>query len=365
VNAHASVTPSLAVAAPPLGQVYFYLTQGCNCRCRHCWVEPRFDPKAALGTLPVETFAAVIREAMPLGLRGVKLTGGEPLLHPRILDILGIVRREGPRLTAETNGMLCTPEVAAAIARIPDSHVSVSLDGVDPGTVDRIRGVRGAYSGAIAGIGRLVDAGIRPQLIMSLLRSNVGQAEEFLSLAQRLGAASVKFNIVQPIARGGRLHQDGDTPGIRELIELGRSLEEKQKSEAWPRIIFDIPPAFISLRQLTEDGTVPCGIRGIIGVLPTGEYALCGIGELIPELVFGAAGKQALADIWLRNESLASIRKGLPGRLQGVCGRCLLKGRCLGKCIAQNYYRSRSLFAPHWFCERAEEEGLFPQTRLR
>jgi hypothetical protein len=41
-----------------------------------------------------------------------------------------------------------------------------------------------------------------------------------------------------------------------------------------------------------------------------------------------------------------------------------MKRSCLGQCVAQNFYRKRSLFAPNWFCEQAEEAGLFPASRL-
>ncbi len=41
-----------------------------------------------------------------------------------------------------------------------------------------------------------------------------------------------------------------------------------------------------------------------------------------------------------------------------------MKGRCLGSCVAQNYYRSGSLWAPFWFCEEADAAGLFPPSRL-
>jgi MoaA/NifB/PqqE/SkfB family radical SAM enzyme len=54
----------------------------------------------------------------------------------------------------------------------------------------------------------------------------------------------------------------------------------------------------------------------------------------------------------------------LPGRLEGVCSRCLMKRRCLGSCVAQNYYSEGRLWAPYWFCRQAEEEGLFPASRL-
>jgi hypothetical protein len=41
-----------------------------------------------------------------------------------------------------------------------------------------------------------------------------------------------------------------------------------------------------------------------------------------------------------------------------------MKSKCFGSCVAQNYYRSKDLAAPFWFCEMAEEAGLFPATRL-
>ncbi|MBU4384261.1 MAG: radical SAM protein, partial [Proteobacteria bacterium] len=97
-----------------INTLYFYLTEGCNLACRHCWMGPRFETKDSHhATLPVELFETAIREAKPLGLSGVKLTGGEPLLHPHFNTLLEIVRREDLRLTVETNGLLCTPEISA------------------------------------------------------------------------------------------------------------------------------------------------------------------------------------------------------------------------------------------------------------
>jgi len=52
-------------------------------------------------------------------------------------------------------------------------------------------------------------------------------------------------------------------------------------------------------------------------------------------------------------------------RLEGICGQCIMKGLCLGSCVAQNYYRSRNLWAGYWFCEEARERGLFPVSRLQ
>ena len=104
-------------ACPPLALLYCYLTEGCNLACRHCWLAPRLDTTGDRhASLPVELFETAIREAKPLGLSGVKLTGGEPLLHPNIVGLLEIVRREELGLTIETNGLLCTRKIAAEIA---------------------------------------------------------------------------------------------------------------------------------------------------------------------------------------------------------------------------------------------------------
>ena len=101
-----------------------------------------------------------------------------------------------------------------------------------------------------------------------------------------------------------------------------------------------------------------------MGVIAGGHYALCGIGEQVPDLVFGEVGKDRLATVWREHAILKALREVLPERLEGICSRCLMKKRCMGSCVAQNYYSTGSLWAPNWFCEQAEEAGLFPASRL-
>jgi len=353
-------------SVPHLNQLYFYLTQGCNLACRHCWLSPKLDPKGdKYPVLPVDLFETAIREAKPLGLSGVKLTGGEPLLHPEFIRLLEIVRREDLGLTIETNGLLCTPEIAAEIARSPRRFVSVSIDGVDAATHDGVRGVPGSFVAACQAVRNLVGAAMRPQVIMTVMRCNAGQVEAMVRMAEDLGAGSVKFNVVQPTGRGEKLRDGTEGLEIAETIALGRRVEKELAPAAKIKLFFDFPIAFRSLRRIvTGDGCGICGIMGILGVIPDGHYALCGIGELIPELIFGRVGVDPLDQVWRDNPLLNELREGLPKRLVGVCGACLMKFRCLGSCLAQNYFRTGRLWAPYWFCEAAEKEGLFPEGRL-
>lgn len=352
----------------PLNQIYFYLTEGCNLRCRHCWIAPKFQTKnQSYPVLSLNLFKSIIEQAKPLGLTGVKLTGGEPLMHPDIRKILEYTRSEDLNLIIETNGVLCTPEIALKIAACKNPLVSVSLDGSESKTHEWIRGVPGSFNNALEGIRNLVDAGIRPQIIMSILRRNKNQIEPIVRLAESLGAETVKFNITMPIARGEKLHKNGDTLPIEELVELGSWVEKTLSNSTGLRLVYDHPVAFRPMSKMfgaDGDGCSQCGILGILGVLASGNYALCGIGMNVPELVFGNSATDPLEDVWLNTDILKELRSGVVDRLEGICGDCLMNRICLGSCIAQNYYKNKNLWAPFWYCEEAIKKGLFPETRM-
>ena len=360
--------PEPTYAGPPLSEIYFYLTEGCNLRCRHCWImteqvaAPASQTKAVLD---LDLFASILEQARPMGLRSVKLTGGEPFLNPQIRQMLEIIRDAQLKLVVETNGVLLTPELADLVASCHKPFVSVSLDGTDPETHEWVRQVPGSYQAALRGIGYLVEAGIRPQIIFTIMRKNRDQVGPIVKLAQELQAKSVKFNILQPSPRSDKLEKAGETLTMLELLETGRWVERELAPAVDIPVFFSNPPAFSPLKGVIGENKNrgSCGIRGIIGVLANGSYALCGIGSNIPELVFGHATRDKLADVWQNHPVIREIREGLPDRLGGICSECLMKDRCLGVCLAQNYYQSRDLWSPFWFCQQAEALGLFPASR--
>jgi len=349
-----------------LNTIYFYLTEGCNLKCRHCWIAPKFqDKNAKWPALDFELFKDIVRQGKELGMRAVKLTGGEPLIHPDIGKILDHIREQDLQLTMETNGVECTLEMAKKIAQCKRPFVSVSLDGTNAETHEWVRGVKGCFEGALNGVRNLVKAGIRPQLIMSVMSLNKNQMEDMVRLAERENADSVKFNLVAPTARGEQMHNAGQTLSIQELVEFGKWVENDLAMSAKIRVVYSHPAAFRPLNKLFTQSTGKCGIFGIVGVLGNGQYALCGIGATVPDLVFGHAGENRLEHIWNHNSILRDIRQGLPSKLHGICGDCLMNVQCLGSCIAMNYYRHKDLFAPQWYCEEAQKAGLFPKSRIR
>ena len=352
----------------PLNQIYFYLTEGCNLRCRHCWVAPSYQIEGNSSlALDLDLFESIIDQAKRLGLSGVKLTGGEPLLHPQINEILELISKEDLELTVETNGVLCTPTLAGKIAACKNPFVSVSLDGADAEVHEWVRGVEGCFEAALEGMRNLTNVGLNPQVIMTVMRRNQEQVEPVVHLAKCLGAGSVKFNILQPTAKGLSMYESGESLSIEELVTLGRWVENTLSAATNVPLYYSHPIAFRPLGKMFNQqgsGCGVCGILSILGVLADGSYALCGIGNTVPSLVFGHIAKDRLVDIWQNTPVLLELRDGLPQRLQGICGRCLMKEMCLGSCLAQNYYASKNFWESFWYCAEAHSRGLFPAGRL-
>ncbi|MEO0241952.1 MAG: radical SAM protein [candidate division WOR-3 bacterium] len=231
-----------------------------------------------------------------MGLKGIKLTGGEPFLMKHILELLYWLRNEELSIIIETNGSLITKEVAKVIKETEVSQVSVSLDSTDPQVHDYIRGITGAFEQTIRGINYLHEYGVRTQIITSLISKNSEELPDIVDFASKLGADSLKINPVIPMGRGENMQKRGELLDVEKVLEVYKKLKELFNNNFPLKIYFDIPPAFKSLNDLTDDfGT--CKIHNILGILSNGMVSICGIGKNITQLVMGNIGKDSIIDI--------------------------------------------------------------------
>ncbi len=160
----------------------------CNCRCAMCdiWKE---KGSASLTRLDVE---ALLPDLRALGTRRAILSGGEPLMHPRLFDVVEPLREAGIGLTLLSSGLLLERH-AAEIARSFDDVVA-SLDG--PREVhDAIRGVPGAYERLGRGTAALRRE--RPGLPVSgrctVQGANLGRLRETVRAAREIGLTRISF----------------------------------------------------------------------------------------------------------------------------------------------------------------------------
>lgn len=343
---------------PPLKTIYFY-NRNCNLRCRHCWILPGFNEELA-GELTFPEVRDLVCQGKELGLTGVKLLGGEPLMLPYIREFIDFLIADKLKIMIETNGTLIDDDLAERLAASAP-FVSISLDGSNDETHALLRGNPESFHQAVSGIRKLVLRNIRPQVIFCLHGGNRHDLDGTVQLARELGASSIKINFISDM---GRAHgMTGERLSVKEFIDIYNTFGDRSGEDF--RILFDIPPAFQSVSTLAEKGSgKTCGIRNIIGVLSNGDISICGIGNVEQELLLGNSRTHSLESVWKHDKTIRMIREDLPGKLGGVCNRCMFKKSCMGRCIANTYHRTGKLLDGDLFCGEAYRLGFFPETRL-
>jgi tetraether lipid synthase len=184
----------------------------CNLDCPVCFADSGTGRQAhgyALTLEQVESMldAFVAAEGSP---EAVQLSGGEPTIHPRILDMLAAAKRRGISLVMlNTNGIRLARDrsFAPALAEI-GIHVYLQFDGFDEQTQLAIRG-RSLTAEKIRALERCAEAGVSVSLAAAIER---GINEHELGAIVRFGIEhpAVTGVFFQPVTHSGRFHPDSD-----------------------------------------------------------------------------------------------------------------------------------------------------------
>jgi len=354
-----------AVSEYTLSTVYLYFKY-CNLKCRHCWINPAYSNQRAVkeDEISLKEIISALEECRELGMKSIKVTGGEPFTRNDIPGLLDYIKENKIGLVMETNATLIREKEAQALKEARTTEIAVSLDGPTAEIHESLRGVPGSFNDALEGIRCLNKEGLNIQVIISLWRGNREHIQSTIALANSLGVNSVKINLVMNIARADRMSENKETLSVREMIEFYHQLREELKRGPAIRVLFDIPPAFHPIVDRCFENLSTCGIMSILGILGDGRISICGIGSSTETLNLGRVGQDKIRDIWENHPVLREIREGVPKKMAGICGRCILKYYCLGHCRAEAYYVTGSLLGPLSFCQIAYDEGLFPASRM-
>ncbi len=164
--------------ARPLRDLRISVIDRCNLRCTYCMPSDMFGPEHAF--LPRQewlTFEEMARLAglfAEFGLRKIRLTGGEPLLRPRLPELLGLLPPD-LEIALTTNG-LGLSELAAPLRAGGLDRVTVSLDALSPDVYAAMSGGRGSAERVLRGIAAARDAGL-PVKINTVIRQGVNDRE--------------------------------------------------------------------------------------------------------------------------------------------------------------------------------------------
>jgi cyclic pyranopterin phosphate synthase len=201
------------------------VTDRCNFRCRYCMPENGMDWLDRAEILTYEEIARIVGILVGLGVTGVRLTGGEPLMRSDLHELVArLSSLPGLRdIALSTNGYFLG-EQAVALARAGLGRINVSLDSLDPATF-REMARRGHLDRVLAGIDAALASGIGPVKLNVVLIRGVNDRElgAFAELA-RTRPLVVRFIEFMPIGAGdewdnGRVVTTADV--LAGLADLG------------------------------------------------------------------------------------------------------------------------------------------------
>ena len=155
--------------------VHLIVTRRCNLACAYC---SEYD--AVSRPVPLAVLARRLNVLADLRTTMVTLSGGEPLLHPQLEDVVAEVRRRGMSVTLITNGYLLTPERIRGLNAAGLDHLQISIDNVEPDSVS-MKSLR-LLDAKLVWLAEMADFTVA---INSVLGAGVHDPEDAVAIARR------------------------------------------------------------------------------------------------------------------------------------------------------------------------------------
>jgi GTP 3',8-cyclase len=298
----------------PLETLRISITDRCNFRCVYCM------PKEVYGRdhvflerkelLTFEEIARVVSVFADLGVRTVRITGGEPLVRKNVEGLVALLNEiPGLELALTTNGALL-PQKAEALARAGLDRVTVSLDSVDDAAFRALNDVDFPVQKVLQGIDAAAAAGL-PVKVNAVVKRGAND-DGIVALAERFRGTGHVLRFIEYMDVG---HTNGwrmdDVVPAKEIVE--------KLDAVWPlEPVAPARPDETARRWRYRDGA------GEIGVIASVTEPFCGgcsRARLSAEgrlhtCLFATRGHDVRAPLRLgaSDEQLADLLRGIWGR---------------------------------------------------
>ncbi len=252
----------------PMRDLRVSVTDRCNFRCVYCMPREVFGqdhaflPRAEI--LDFEEIERVVRASVALGVRKVRLTGGEPLVRRGIEKLVGMLRTvDGIEdLTLTTNASLLADR-AQVLADAGLDRVTVSLDAIDDATFQSMNDVGFPVSRVLDGIAAADAAGLGPVKLNAVIRRGLNE-HAIVDLAEhfRGSGTTVRFIEYMDVGHSNGWRLDDVVPAA----EIVAAIDAR-----WP--IEAVDPSYrgeVARRYRYRDGA------GEIGVISSVTQPFCG-----------------------------------------------------------------------------------------
>lgn len=177
---------------PPF--LYLSILNSCNLRCQGCWV----DVAAERTELDLETLNRTITEAQAHGNSFFGILGGEPFMHPQLLDLLAA--HPGCYFQVFTNGQFITEKVATRLRDLGNATPLISIEGLEV-TSDERRGNKEVLNRTLRGLDHCLKAGLLTGVATSVCQTNIEEllTETWLRRLVERGVHYVWYHTYRPV----------------------------------------------------------------------------------------------------------------------------------------------------------------------
>jgi len=194
--------------ARPMHDLRISVMDRCNFRCPYCMPKEKFHEKyqfmRTAERLSFEEIVRLARAFVPLGVRKLRLTGGEPLLRANLPDLISDLNNipgiEDVALT--TNGVLLAQHAAELVAA-GLKRATVSLDSLDPEVFRKMNGGLGTVEDVLNGIEHARRAGLEPIKINAVIQRGLND-HTALDLVDRFRGTGVIVRFIEYMDVGNR-----------------------------------------------------------------------------------------------------------------------------------------------------------------
>ncbi|MEM6702126.1 MAG: radical SAM protein [Acidobacteriota bacterium] len=282
-----------------LFSVLLELTYACNLDCDFC-----YNDLALRGQpLSYEQYEALLDELAELGALNLILTGGEPLAHPRFLDIGELARDRGFVVRIKSNGHALRGVRARRIQeRIDPFLIEVSLHGACAATHDRQTRVPGSFDRLLANLEELRELGLRIKINSTLTRWNEDEIEGMYEIADGLGYRLQIDPEVTPRDDGdvSPLELSATREGLQRLFEIQRQ-RSAAASQAEPPSEAPVKTSSAPARPQKHCGAGSSGLA----IDPFGNVYPC----VQWRRPVGSLHESSLAQLWRGSPVLDEVRE--------------------------------------------------------
>src|SRR5271170_1955849 len=245
----------------PITDLRVSVTDRCNFRCVYCRSADPENHMPSASLLSWDEYERLVRILVPMGIRKVRVTGGEPLVRPGVEDFIARLKAIGVQdVSMTTNGFMlaerCDRLVAAGMDRI-----NISLDSLNREKFERITRTK-TFDEVIAGIDAAQASRLRPVKVNAVLVRGINddEVEAFAAFARERDLI-MRFIEFMPL--------DADRAWTRDLVVTGAEVHGRI-SARWPLVPVVHERSETARKFRFADG------RGEIGLISPVSQPFCG-----------------------------------------------------------------------------------------